>query len=86
MPVQALALLDALAGEGGPFWEAYTSEVLPQPDTLALPFCLPPRLLQELQHEEVAQAALVQKVRLQQGCAITPWKASLQLVSAQVLP
>ena len=61
-PDQALALLDALAGEGGSFWEAYASEVLPQPETLCLPFCLPPRLLRELQHEEVAAAALSQKV------------------------
>lgn len=59
--MQALALLDALAGEADAFWEAYANEVLPQPEALALPLCLPPRLLRELQHEEVEKAALAQK-------------------------
>lgn len=59
--MQALALLDALAGEADAFWEAYANEVLPKPEALTLPLCLPPRLLRELQHEEVEAAALAQK-------------------------
>ena len=61
-PGQGLALLDALAGDAGDFWEAYANEVLLRPQSLALPLCLPPRLLAELQHAEVMQAALQQKV------------------------
>ena len=63
-PSQALALLDALAGDAGDFWEAYANEVLPRPQSLALPLCLPPRLLLELQHAEVIQAAQQQKVQV----------------------
>lgn len=36
----ALALLDALAGDGGPFWSMYADYALPSPDQMALPMCL----------------------------------------------
>lgn len=64
--LQALALLDALAGGGGAFWERYMSALLPPPAALALPCCLPdPPLLGELQHGAIIEGARAQKARLQ---------------------
>lgn len=74
MPVeQGLALLDALDGDGGEFWEAYAERVLPQPAALSLPFCLGQALLAELQHPDIISGALKQQVRyLQAGCVSDP--------------
>ena len=55
-------MLDALDGEGGAFWEQYAGRVLPQPASLSVPFCLPPRLLDELQHQEIIIGAAKQQV------------------------
>lgn len=62
--LHALALLDGLAGSGDPFWSRYTNEVLPDPLHVTLPTCLPERLLTQLQHAEVEDAARKQKQRL----------------------
>ncbi|PSC69026.1 ribulose-1,5 bisphosphate carboxylase oxygenase large subunit N-chloroplastic [Micractinium conductrix] len=62
--LQALALLDGLAGGGDAFWERYSNAVLPAPTQLTLPLCFPPALLPELQHEAIASAAAVQQQRL----------------------
>ncbi len=59
---QAVALLDAYAGDGGAFWQDYARELLPAPATLSLPFCLPQDLLEELQHAEVLVGAQKQQV------------------------
>ena len=65
MPVeQALALLDALNGDGGAFWEEYADRLLPQPASLSVPFCLQQNLLAELQHPEIIAGALTQQVHL----------------------
>ncbi len=61
---QGLALLDALNGDGGAFWEEYAERVLPQPSSLAVPFCLQPSLLIELQHQEIVSGATKQQVPL----------------------
>ena len=63
-PVQALALLDALAGGADPFWERYANAVLPQPAELTLPLCFPPQLLPELQHGAIEAGARAQQERL----------------------
>ena len=60
---QAVALLDAHAGDGGAFWQDYTHELLPRPAHLALPFCLPPQLLEELQDTDIISGAQQQQVR-----------------------
>jgi hypothetical protein len=62
LPDQALVLLDALGGDGGAFWEDYANGVLPQPQALSLPLCLPPELMPQLQHLEVILAAQKQQV------------------------
>ena len=63
--LQALALLDSLAGAGGAFWERYANTLLPQPAHLTLPCCLPDLgLLPELQHEAIIAGARAQKARL----------------------
>ena len=63
MPVeQGLALLDALNGDGGAFWEEYAGRVLPNPASLSIPFCLAPCLLRELQHHEIMSGAGKQQV------------------------
>ena len=59
---QGLALLDALNGDGGAFWEEYAGRVLPDPASLTIPFCLAPSLLRELQHHEVMSGAAKQQV------------------------
>lgn len=60
---QALALMDAAAGDGGAFWASYASEVLPPPEALTVPFCLPEALLCELRDAAVIAGAREQKVR-----------------------
>lgn len=64
--MQALALLDALAGGGddGGFWARYADAVLPQPLALSLPLCLPEELLPQLGHAAIIEAARAQKQRL----------------------
>lgn len=62
--LQALALLDALAGGADPFWERYTAAVLPAPLALTLPLCFPAELLLELQHGAIIAAAQAQQQRL----------------------
>ena len=74
MPIkQGLALLDALNGDGGEFWEAYAERVLPQPAALSLPFCLGQALLAELQDPDIINGALKQQVQyLQAGFVSDP--------------
>lgn len=71
---QGLALLDALSGDGGAFWEEYANSFLPQPTSLSLPFTLQPDLLKELQHPELMADALKQQVRwlLSEGAHLLP--------------
>ncbi len=61
---QAVALLDALNGDGGPLWDAYANLILPSPHTLTHPVALPRAMLLELQHSLIIDAALEQKQRL----------------------
>ncbi len=58
----ALALLDALAGDGGGLWDAYANELLPEPQQLILPMCWGEEHLRELQHAAISNAALKQQV------------------------
>ena len=58
---QGLALLDALSGDGGAFWEDYANSLLPQPEALSLPCTLPPELLTELQHPAIIDGAVKQQ-------------------------
>ncbi|KAK9841856.1 hypothetical protein WJX81_007585 [Elliptochloris bilobata] len=60
----SLALMDAVAGDGGSFWEAYASEMLPEPQALAVPFCLPHELLLALRSPVIASGAQEQQARL----------------------
>jgi hypothetical protein len=60
--LEALALMDALAGDGDRFYEAYADMLLPDPEKLTLPMCWHEQLLQELQHKDIAQAAKQQQV------------------------
>ena len=70
---QGLALLDALNGDGGEFWEAYAERVLPQPAALSVPFCLGEALLAELQHSDIISGASKQQVQcLQAGFVSDP--------------
>lgn len=62
--LHALALLDGLAGDGNDFWNRYTNEVLPSPESLTLPVCLPEELLLQLEHKAIIEAARQQKKRL----------------------
>ena len=48
----ALAVLEATAGAGGPFWDAYR-QLLPVPPQVAHPVCLPVVLQPELQDKEL---------------------------------
>ncbi len=70
---QAVALLDAHAGEGGVFWEDYTRELLPKPGQLSLPFCLPPELLEQLQDPEIIRGAQQQQVGAVRLCWGDGW-------------
>ncbi|GLI68384.1 hypothetical protein VaNZ11_012712, partial [Volvox africanus] len=62
--LQALALVDGLAGDGGEFWQRYCDELLPAPEQLTLPMCWEGPRLAQLQHTDIAQAATAQKARL----------------------
>jgi len=63
----AVALLDASAGAGGAFWEAYSNTMLPDPLDLTLPFTMPEdTILLELQHSIIIEAAVAQKQRLRE--------------------
>ncbi|KAL4540889.1 hypothetical protein Ndes2526B_g05447 [Nannochloris sp. 'desiccata'] len=62
--IHALALLDGLAGDGNDFWSRYTNELLPSPESLTLPVCLPEELLVQLEHPPIIEAARQQKQRL----------------------
>lgn len=60
----ALALLDALAGDGGEWWGEYAEELLPPPLALTLPTCLPGDLLALTAHPALIEGAAAQKARL----------------------
>ena len=51
----ALAVLEATAGAGGPFWDAYR-HLLPHPPQVAHPVCLPAPLQAELQDAELQKS------------------------------
>jgi hypothetical protein len=60
----ALALLDAVSGDGGPWWAEYADSLLPPPSALALPACLPADLLDATAHPALIDGAAAQKARL----------------------
>ena len=60
----SLALLDALDGGGGAWWQAYAEELLPGPASLALPCCLPDGMLDGLGDAGLAERARAQRARL----------------------
>jgi hypothetical protein len=60
--LEALALMDATAGDGDQFWELYADHLLPQPEDLTLPMCWTGELLQQLQHDAIIDAAQQQQV------------------------
>lgn len=62
--ILALALLDAVDGAGGAWWQAYAEELLPGPAALALPCCLPDALLDALGDAGLADRARDQRARL----------------------
>lgn len=62
--LEGLALMDAVAGDGDPFYEVYADQMLPQPEELTLPMCWHTDLLQQLQHPAIIQAAQAQQERL----------------------
>lgn len=62
--LQGLALMDATAGDGDPFWELYAEHLLPPPEEVTLPMAWGPELLQQLQHEAIEQGAQAQQERL----------------------
>jgi len=43
-----LSTIPGTAGDGGRFWQAYAEAILPPPEALALPMCLPAELLEEV--------------------------------------
>jgi hypothetical protein len=55
--------MDAAAGDGGAFWDAYANEVLPAAEALTVPFCLPDALLRDLRSPAVAAGAREQQAR-----------------------
>jgi hypothetical protein len=61
--LQALALMDSIAGDGGDFWGFYSDSLLPSPEALTVPMCWEEQLLSELRHPEVEEAAKAQQVR-----------------------
>lgn len=61
--LQGLALMDATAGDGDPFWELYAEHLLPPPEEVTLPMAWGPELLQQLQHDAIQQGAQAQQVR-----------------------
>ena len=52
--ILARAVVDAVAGDGGEFWAAY-SGLMPPPETLAHPFLLDDEVMDELQDEALAE-------------------------------
>jgi hypothetical protein len=52
--ILARAVVDAVAGDGGAFWAAY-SGVMPPPESLAHPFLLSEDLLAELEDDALAE-------------------------------
>ena len=60
----ALALLDALAGDGGDWWAEYADALLPPPAALTLPSCLPAALVAHTAHRALIEGAAAQKARL----------------------
>ena len=62
--IHSLALLDGLAGDGNEFWARYCTEILPLPESMTEPVCLPEDLLMELEHDAIIEGALLQKERL----------------------
>ena len=54
--ILARAIVDAVAGDGGAFWEAYGG-MMPGPETLAHPFLLSDATLRELQDDDMARRA-----------------------------
>ena len=60
--LESLALMDAVAGDGDKFYEAYADMLLPDPEQLTLPMCWHDQLLQELQHKDIIDAAQQQQV------------------------
>ena len=54
--ILARAIVDAVAGDGGAFWEAYGG-MMPGPETLAHPFLLSDAALRELQDDDMARRA-----------------------------
>jgi hypothetical protein len=60
----ALALLDAVSGEGGSIWQSYALNVLPSPDSLTVPFCWSQTRLGALDHPEIIEGAQQQQQRL----------------------
>ncbi|KAI8468472.1 MAG: hypothetical protein J3K34DRAFT_10778 [Monoraphidium minutum] len=62
--LQALAIMDAAAGDGGGFWGAYAAALLPAPEEMGLPLCWGPELLRELQHPAIEAGAAAQQERL----------------------
>ena len=54
--ILARAIVDAVAGDGGAFWETYGG-MMPGPETLAHPFLLSDATLRELQDDDMARRA-----------------------------
>ncbi|KXZ55802.1 hypothetical protein GPECTOR_2g1352 [Gonium pectorale] len=59
--LEALALIDGLAGDGGEFWQRYCDVMLPGPEQLTLPMCWEAPRLAQLQHADIASAATAQQ-------------------------
>ena len=51
----ALALLDAVSGDGGALWQEYALNVLPSPSSLTVPFCWSQSRLEALDHQEIIE-------------------------------
>jgi len=62
--LMALALMDALAGDGDAFWGAWAQAVLPPPEALCLPMCWSAQRLGALQHDAIVDGATKQQARL----------------------
>lgn len=60
----ALALLDAVSGDGGALWQQYAINILPSPASLTVPFCWSQSRLEQLDHPEIIEAARQQQQRL----------------------
>ena len=60
----ALGVMDALAGDGGAWWAEYSGALFPAPESVSLPMCWSPKLLDALRHSSVSEAARAQQLRL----------------------